>query len=113
MDEVSELGVAPENGRELAVWVAEHNNLARSQQLSIFCADVADPDLVRYLLLGHVTGLMERSQHADEVTPVLKSGMEVITQQVSSFFGIIQKIKGVEKLANRLYIGTGSGHGCN
>lgn len=48
MDEVDQLGLAPEHGREGVVVVDEHSNLLHRQQISISPPYVAQMGLVRY-----------------------------------------------------------------
>lgn len=103
MDVVDESGVAPEHVAEAVVIAAEHNNLARRQQIFIFAAYVADSNFVIHLLQGHVDGPVERSHHVEAVTSVHDSDRAVILQHHSPLFGTMQKVEGVEQLDNRLY----------
>lgn len=51
---------------------------------------------------GHVSGLVERPQLVEAVTPVHVSDMTINAQHHLPFFGTLQKIEGVEQPCNRL-----------
>lgn len=105
MDNDNELDVAPGHRGEGVVVVAKHINLARKQQLFIFLVYVADVDLVINWLQAHVSGMMERSQHFEEVRPGYDSIMEVITQHHSPSFVTIQKVGRLKWVDKGVYSG--------
>lgn len=83
--------------------MAEHNNLACQQQYFIFLANVVDTDLVRYLPLDIINGLVESLQHIEAVTSIHDFDMESITQNHLPFFRKILNVEGLELIENRLY----------